>query len=467
MFSRRRVVHCVGIGGSGMSGLASLLAAEGHSVTGSDAGRGTAVTDLIARGIPVSQGHAAEYLPANADLVVASAAVPADNPEIAEADRRGVNVVKYAKALGALMATRRGIAVAGCHGKTTTTGMAAFVLDRCGRDPTVVLGGSLPVFGGNWKHGNGEYLVAEACEYDRSFLNLTPEIAVVNNIDADHLDYFRDLQDISSAFLEFARLLPDNGLLVVNNEQEGLFKRDPGVRARIETTGLRNHADWVAVDRRMDRGIAKFRVLRDHEEWGSFALRIPGLHNTLNALGIIALCNHVGIDRADVARALLDFPGVDRRLSVRYQRGGISVVDDYAHHPTEVQAVLRTLREDPATRRIIAVFQPHQASRLRMFRREMAAALGAADRIFVPDIYFARDSEEDRATVRSLDLVKTLNNLGADAVYEPSVASITERVLEDLRPGDVVVTMGAGDITGVSHELANRLDDLGRQAIPA
>ncbi len=450
-----------------MSGLAALLSAEGHAVTGSDSGRGTAVTDLMARGIPVSQGHATENLPADADLVVASAAVPADNPEVLEADRRGVNVVKYAKALGALMATRRGIAIAGCHGKTTTTGMAAFVLDRCGRDPTVVLGGSLPVFGGNWKHGRGEFLVAEACEYDRSFLNLTPEIAVVNNIDADHLDYYRDLQDISSAFLDFARLLPENGLLVVNNEQENLFKRDGAVKARVETTGLRNHADWVAVDRRMDRGLAKFRVLRRGEEWGHFALRIPGLHNTLNALGIIALGNHVGLERAEVARALLDFPGVDRRLSVRFNRGGISVVDDYAHHPTEVQAVLRTLREDPATRRIIAVFQPHQASRLRMFRREMAAALGGADRILVPDIYFARDTAEDRAHVHSLDLVKTLNNLGADAVYEPALAAIAERVLEDLRPGDVVVTMGAGDITGVSHELAERLDDLRRQAIPA
>jgi UDP-N-acetylmuramate--alanine ligase len=467
LFSRRRVIHCVGIGGTGMSGLASLLAAEGHAVTGSDSGRGTSVTDLMERGIPVAQGHGAENLPPDADLVVASAAIPADNPEVQEADRRGVNVVKYAKALGALMATRRGIAISGCHGKTTTTGMAAYVLDRCGLDPTVVLGGSLPVFGGNWKHGRGEFLVAEACEYDRSFLNLTPEIAIVNNIDADHLDYYRDLQDISSAFLDFARLLPEGGLLVVNNEQENLFKRDAGVKARVETTGLRNHADWVAVDRRTDRGVTKFRVLRRGEEWGSFALRIPGLHNTLNALGIIALANHIGIERSEAARSLLDFPGVDRRLSVRFQRGGITVVDDYAHHPTEVQAVLRTLREDPSTRRIIAVFQPHQASRLRMFRREMAAALGGADRIIVPDIFFARDTAEDRAEVHSLDLVKTLNNLGADAVYEPAIPAIAERVLADLRPGDVVVTMGAGDITGVSHELAERLDDLRSRAIPA
>jgi UDP-N-acetylmuramate--alanine ligase len=467
VFSRKRVVHCVGIGGSGMSGLAALLAAEGHRVTGSDMKKGRASEELEARGLPVVEGHAAENLPLDADLVVTSAAVPPDNPEVQEADRRGLPVVKYAKALGGLMAGRRGIAISGCHGKTTTTGMAAFVMERCGLDPMVVLGGSLPVFGGNWKHGNGEFLVAEACEYDRSFLNLSPEIAVVNNIDADHLDYYRDLQDISGAFLEFARLLPADGLLVVNNEHEDLFRRDGSVKARVETTGLRNHADWVAVDRGMDRGLTRFRVLRRGEEWGQFGLRIPGLHNTLNALGIVAVASHLGLDRGAVHRALLEFPGVDRRLTVRYRRGGISVVDDYAHHPTEVQAVLRTLREDPGTRRIIAIFQPHQASRLRMLRREMAASLGAADRILVPDVFFARDTAEDRERVHSLDLVKTLNNLGADAAYEPSFPAIVERVLEDLRPGDVVVTMGAGSITGVSDDLARRLEMLGRQSIPA
>jgi len=450
-----------------MSGLAALLAAEGHAVTGSDLKKGTAAGELEARGIPVVEGHATENLPAEADLVVTSAAVPADNPEVLEADRRGLPVVKYAKALGGLMAGRRGIAFAGCHGKTTTTGMAAFVMERSGLDPMVVLGGSLPVFGGNWKHGKGPYLVAEACEYDRSFLNLSPEVAVVNNIDSDHLDYYRDLQDISGAFVEFARLLPENGLLVVNNEHEGLFRGDAGVKARVETTGLRNHADWVAVDRRADRGVTKFRVLRRGEEWGQFGLRIPGLHNTLNALGVIAVASHLGIDRGLVQEALRDFPGVDRRLTVRYRRGGITVVDDYAHHPTEVQAVLRTLREDPATRRIVAVFQPHQASRLRILRREMAASLGTADRILVPDVFFARDSAEDRERVHSLDLVKTLNNLGADAVYEPSFPALVERVLADLRPGDVVVTMGAGSITGVSDDLARRLDSLGRQSIPA
>jgi UDP-N-acetylmuramate--alanine ligase len=450
-----------------MSGLAALLRAEGHAVSGSDARRCPAFEELAARGVAVAEGHAPGNLPAGADLVVASAAVPADNPEVQEAERRGLPVVKYARALGGLMAGRRGIAVAGCHGKTTTTGMLAFVMERCGLDPSVVLGGSLPVFGGNWKHGEGTFLVAEACEYDRSFLNLSPEIAVVNNIDSDHLDYYRDLRDISGAFLEFARLLPGHGLLVTNNEHEGLFRGDPGVKARVETTGLRAHADWTAVDRRPDRGLTKFRVLRGGAEWGSYALRVPGLHNTLNALGVVAVATHLGLDREGVQGALREFPGVDRRLTVRYRRGGIAVVDDYAHHPTEVQAVLRTLREDPSTRRILAVFQPHQASRLRILRREMAAALGGADRVLVPDVYFARDTEEDRRTVHSLDLVKTLNNLGADAAYEPSFPAIVERILADLRPGDTVVTMGAGSVTGVSDDLARRLEVLGRQSIPA
>ena len=467
MFSRPRSVHLVGIGGSGMSGLAALLMAGGHRVSGTDAKRTPAVDYLAARGALFHEGHDAAHLPEGADLVVASAAIPPTNPEILEAERRGLPVVKYARALGGLMEGRRGIAVAGCHGKTTTTGMMAFVMERCGLDPSVLVGGSLPVFGGNWKHGRSPFLVAEACEYDRSFLNLSPEIAIVNNIDADHLDYYRDLQEISAAFLDFARRLPAGGLLVVNNEQERLFRTDASVRARVETTGLRNHADWVALDRVMERGLTRFRVLRLGEEWGTFALRVPGLHNTLNALGVVAVASHLGLDRDSIHRALLDFPGVDRRLQVRYRRGGITVFDDYAHHPAEVQAVLRTLRDEPGTRRIWAVFQPHQASRLRLLRREMAAALGSADRVIVPDVFFARDSEADRESIHSLDLVKTLNNLGAEAVYEPSFPLIVERILADLRPGDVVVTMGAGNITGVSHDLARRLEDLGRQSIPA
>lgn len=467
MFSRPRCAHLVGIGGSGMSALASLLLAEGHRVSGSDMTRGSSVEDLAARGVPVAEGHDPRNIPEEADLVVTSAAIGADNPEVLEAERRGLPVVKYARALGGLMAGRRGIAVSGCHGKTTTTGMMAFVMERCGLAPSVIVGGSLPFLGGNWRHGTGPFLVAEACEYDRSFLNLTPEIAIVNNIDADHLDYFRDLQDISGAFVDFARLLPAEGLLVVNNEQEGLFGPASGVRARVETTGLRTHAHWLAVDRVMDRGLTRFRVVRRGEEWGSFALRVPGLHNTLNALGVVAVASHLGLDRASIREALLDFPGVDRRLQVRYRRGGITVVDDYAHHPAEVQAVLRTLRDDPGTRRVLAVFQPHQASRLRILRREMAGALGAADRVLVPDIFFSRDSAEDRERVHALDLVKTLNNLGADASYEPSFPGIVERILADLRPGDTVVTMGAGNITGVSHDLARRLEALGRQSIPA
>ena len=467
MFSKRRVVHFVGVGGSGMSGLASLLLADGHRVSGSDRSEGEALAALAARGAVVTAGHAAQNLAEDVDLVVASAAVPADNPEVAEAHRRGLPVVKYARALGGLMAGRRGIAVSGCHGKTTTTGMAAFVLLRCGLDPSVVLGGSIPAIGGNSRVGRGPFLVAEACEYDRSFLNLTPEIAIVNNIDADHLDYFRDISEIAGAFVDFARLLPEGGLLVVNNEHEALFGPSSGVRARVETTGLRSHADWVAAERSADRGLTRCRVLRRGEEWGTFALRIPGIHNTLNALGVIAVAAHLGIDRDAVRAALLDFPGVERRLQVCYRRGGISVVDDYAHHPSEVQAVLRTLREDPSTRRVLAVFQPHQASRLRILRRELAAALGTADRVIVPDVYFARDTEEDRANVHALDLVKTLNNLGADAVYEPSFPGIVERVLADLRPGDVLVTMGAGNVTGVAHDLARRLEGFGCQSIPA
>jgi UDP-N-acetylmuramate--alanine ligase len=460
-------VHFVGIGGAGMGGLATLLLADGHRVSGSDLKTSDVMVRLAASGARIHGTHDDLNLWPDVDLVIASAAVPPHNPELLEAERRGLPVVKYARALGGLMSGRRGIAVSGCHGKTTTTGMMGFLLLRCGLDPSVLLGGSLPALGGGARIGKGEFLVAEACEYDRSFLHLAPEIALVNNIDADHLDYFRDLSEISGAFVDFARLLPPEGLLVVNNEHEALFGPASGVRARVETTGLRCHADWTAVDREAHRGITRFRVLRQGEEWGTFALRVPGIHNTLNALGVLAVAFHLGISAPKAAEALLDFPGVDRRLQVCFRRGGISVVDDYAHHPTEVSAVLRTLREEPGHRRVVAVFQPHQASRLRLLRRELAAALGGADRIFVPDVYFARDTDEDRANVHALDLVKTLNNIGADARYQPDFNALAEEILADLRPGDVVVTMGAGSITGVAHELARRLEGFGRRSIPA
>lgn len=467
LFAVPRKPHLVGIGGSGMSGIAAALAAGGHRVTGSDMAAGAAVAGLMARGVPVARGHAAEHVPADADLLVISAAVKETNPEVVEARRRGLPVVKYAVALGALMAGRRGIAVAGAHGKTTTTGLLAWALDRLGEDPTFVVGGRVGPLGGSSRVGRGDLLVAEACEYDRSFHHLRPEMAIVTNIDEDHLDYYSGIAEIKEAFRTFARLLPAHGLLVALNEVADVFGPDCGLACPVETVGLGGYADWIAKDIETIRGGSRFSVWRGNEEVVRATVRLPGLHNVLNALTVFAMLRHLGHAPDAAARSLRDFRGVSRRLETKFSRGGITVLDDYAHHPAEIRASLRAIRSWYPGARLWCVFQPHQASRTRFLIREFAAALTEADRVIVPDIFFARDTEEERRLVSSLDLVKKVMNLGTDAAYVPDFDEIVERLLDRLRPRDVLVTMGAGDVDRVAEAVAARLEKYGKASIPA
>lgn len=466
-FERARRPHLVGIGGSGMSGLAAALFAEGRRVSGSDLELSDAVRSLRSSGVPVVVGHDAEHLPDDADLVVASAAVRESNPEIAEARRRGLTVMKYAAALGALMAGRRGIAVAGAHGKTTTTGLLAFVLERLGDDPTFFVGGRVGPLGASSRVGRGPFLVAEACEYDRSFHQLRPEMAIVTNIDEDHLDYYSGIAEITEAFRTFARLLPPEGYLAVLNEAAAAFGPDSGVKCAVETVGLFGLADWTARDVEVGRSGSRFTVWRGEEEIGRAAIRLPGHHNVLNALLVLATAARIGRDPKETIRAMREFRGVARRLEVKYQRSGVTVVDDYAHHPAEIRASLRAVRASFPGARVWCVFQPHQASRTRFLLREFAAALSEADRVLVPDIYFARDAEEEKRRISSLDLVKKAMNLGADALYLPDFEAIVDHLLERLRPRDVLVTMGAGDVFRVAEAVAARMEGYGKTIIPA
>jgi UDP-N-acetylmuramate--alanine ligase len=463
-FARPRRPHLIGIGGSGMSGIAALLAAGGHRVTGSDRAGGDAIPRLRAAGIPAVVGEDAANVPEDADLV---AAIKDGNPELEAARRRGLPVVKYAVALGALMAGRRGIAVAGAHGKTTTTGLLAFVMDRLGDDPSFVVGGRVGPLGGSSRVGGGPFLVAEACEYDRSFHNLRPEMAIVTNIDEDHLDYYSGLAEITEAFRTFARLLPGDGLLVTSNELSEVFGAAAGLACPVRTVGIGGYADWVAKDVVVERGRTRFTVHRGGEEVGRASIRLPGHHNVLNALTVIALASHLGHDPAAAIAAAREFRGVSRRLELRFRRGGISVMDDYAHHPAEIRASLKAVRSQNPGARIWCVFQPHQASRTRFLLREFAAALTEADRVIVPDIYFARDSEEERRLISSLDLVKKILNLGTDALYRPDFEEIATHLLDRLRPRDVLVTMGAGDVFRVADTVAERLEGYGNASIPA
>ncbi len=465
LFDEPRRVHLVGLGGIGVSALAQALLHTGHLVSGSDVRDGERLTRLRRLGARVSVGHVAENLPNDTDVLVVSAAVDRMNPEVVEALARGVRVIKYAEALGELMSREHGVAVAGTHGKTTTTGLMATMLVKGGLDPTMILGGDAAPLGGNYRTGCGRYFVVEACEFDRSFLSLEPRSAVITNIDGDHFDYYRDLDEIYEAFVDFARLIPTDGYLATLNEHERVLDV-PSVTCDIETFGLRGNADWVASDWRRTDGVTYFSVrYRGHYE-GVFELRLSGLHNLCNSLGVIAVGHRLGLDHDDVIRpALREYRGVDRRMQARYEGHGVLLLDDYAHHPHELAAVLSTLRDEYRGRRIVAVFQPHQAGRTRRHLREFAEALMIADRVYVPDIFIARDSEEEQRSVHALDLVRTAANRGVDVTYVQNLGDVAGEILSEIRVGDLIVTMGAGNVTEVSRDLADRLRAFDRQAI--
>ncbi|MEM8885524.1 MAG: UDP-N-acetylmuramate--L-alanine ligase [Planctomycetota bacterium] len=442
--SHPRRLHLLGVGGSGMKPFALLLQAEGHEVSGADRNR---CDDLETIGIPVLAAEAGHNLPWGVEGVVHSAAVALDHPVLVDARARGIPVLKYARAMGIYARTKRTLAVAGTHGKTTTTAMLAHVLRRAGLDPSYLIGGhvpQLPVPG----RGRSDLFAVEACEFDRSFLHLAPSAAIVTNLEADHLDYYRDLVEITAAFRAFATQVGE--LLVVHEGLRETIGRAGGVRARVKTFGPSPDADLRVLPA---EGTRRGFFLDDR----FVSMRMPGYHNALNAVAVIALAEAYGVDRDVAARALADFEGVGRRLLVVGRPRGIAVVDDYAHHPTEVAAGLRALRHAYAPRRLWVVFQPHQYSRLRRFLPEFAEALSAADRVVVPEVFAARDGQEDRESVCSDDLVSSVRRLGGDAVHIPDFPAVVDFVRTQARTGDVVVTMGAGDIGHVAGRLAQAL----------
>jgi len=459
-----RRMHFVGVGGCGMSGVAEFALTEGAAVSGSDV-KASAATDRLARlGAEVRIGHEAANLPRGTDLVVHTAAVKDENPEMVEARRRGLPVLKYAEFLGRLMDLRDGIAVAGTHGKSTTTAMLAFVLAEAGLDPSFVIGADVPQLGGGSRVGSGPHLVVEACEYDRSFLHLSPRAATVLNIEEDHLDYYRDLADIRSAFAALAGRVHEDGLLVINGTDRGRREVVAGARCRVQTFGVGGEWDWHAENLEGDRGRFAFDVYRRGTFYGSMRLAVPGRHHVFNALAVVALADWAGAETDAIADALARFEGAGRRMEVLGRSAGVTVVDDYAHHPTEIQATLKAAAERFAPARLWVVFQPHQHSRTRFLLKDFARALTTADKTIVPDIYFVRDSEQERQAVRSQDLVDEIQGLGADALYLADFDSIRRYLVESLGPGDVLMTMGAGDVWHLARPL---LEDLAGRFGPA
>jgi UDP-N-acetylmuramate--alanine ligase len=434
-----------------------MLVQHGATVTGSDQAESAILQELSAAGATVYIEHAACNVEPGTDFVVASAAVPDTNPEMIAARAQGIRVIKYAELLGVLMQHMTGVAVAGTHGKSTTTAMTAHCCRGAGLDPSFVIGAEVPQLGGGAGVGLGEVFVAEACEYDRSFLNLAPRHAVILNIEEDHLDYFESLEDIVNAFGDFARLVPANGSLFYNNDDPMSRQAAQTTDAPLEPFGLQPGARWHARHLSETAGLPGFDIYLDDDRIGRVDLSIAGRHNVYNALVSCAVAIRCGGDPDSVCDAVSHFSGVDRRLSCRGCYGGVHLLDDYAHHPTEIRATLRAIRSRYRPRRLWVVFQPHQHSRTRFFLQDFADSLELADEVVVPAIYFVRDSESDRQLVSGRDLVARITERGASAAYIPRLEDIAEHLGHEVGDGDVVVTMGAGDVWKVADDLVSRL----------
>ena len=450
-------VHMVGIGGSGMAGLAAILLHGGARVTGTDQLASAALTRLAGGGARVSTQQAAESVPADAEWLVVSAAIPADHPETVEARRRGLPIVTYAQLLGALMAQRDGIAVSGTHGKSTTTAWLAFTLRQAGLDPSFVVGAECVQLGGGSGVGDGPHFIAEACEYNRSFLNLRPRTAAILNIDEDHLDCYGDLAAIAEAFAAFAGHVPSGGLVVVNGHDAQACSLTQGLAAEVETFGFDKHDTWRATDLELRDGRYEVGVVHRGQPLGHVHLGLPGEHNVRNGLAVAALARRAGVPWDAIREGLSEFRGARRRLEIRSESRGVTVVDDYAHHPTEIRATLQAARQRFNPRRLWCVFQPHQHSRTRFLLTDFANSFALADHVIVPRIYFVRDSERERQAVRASDLVERVCAAGRHAVHIPAFNVIVETLIRNVRPGDLVITMGAGDIWKVADELVQRL----------
>ncbi len=449
----------IGAEGVGMSGAARLLKARGLNVRGSDRAPGERCAQLASLGIAVDDREDASALPDDLDLLVFSAAVPEIHPQLEAARARGVQTWKYAELLGALMSETLAICVAGCHGKTTTSSMLASCLMHAGEDPSFVVGGELREFESGARVGAGRHFVVESCEFDRSFHAHNPFVAVVTNVDEDHLDYYRDLAEIQESFRVFAARLPAEGTLVVNDAYAPVFEGDARLKASIETYGFGDDARWHCSDPALldDGAGMRFELRRAGTLLGELEIPMLGRHNVLNATGAAAaLCNS-GLSFDAVREGLVAFQGVGRRLERVAERGEVLIYDDYGHHPTEIRAVVRALRRRYADRRLVVIFQPHQASRTRCLMKEFAATLAEADQVWMPPIYFARDSEEERRKVTSEDLALHIRNEGGQALTVEQLDDLVEHGAANLRAGDVVVTMGAGNVDEVAHGLAARL----------
>ena len=446
-------VHMIGIGGVSMSGIAAILKNWGFHVTGSDASDSESVQALLKNDIKVTIGHNLEDI-ANSDIVVYSAAIKQDDIEMLEAKKLNIPTIERADFLGELTRCYKDtVCISGTHGKTTTTSMVSLCFLEGLQDPSIQVGAYLKQIDGNYKVGNSEHFIIEACEYVESFLKFTPKAEIVLNIDNDHLDYFKSLENINNAFIKYVKLLPDDGLLVVNGDDENCLKLSNYTNAKFITYGINNsNANFVAKNISFnDDGFASFDVYKDNESFYNFNLSVPGIHNILNALACISLCTEYGISKNAIKNALLKFTGAHRRFEFKGKiNNKVSVYDDYAHHPTEIIATANSLMHKKFNKSWV-IFQPHTYSRTKNLFNEFVESLSTFDNIIILDIYAAR--EKNTYNISSKDLVDEINKLGKNAKYIPNFDDCVSFVKQNVKDNDIVITLGAGTVTNIGPML--------------
>ena len=459
MLGRTRRIHFVGVGGIGMSGIAELLVNLGYDVSGSDAKTSDVTDRLASLGVRIASGHDGLQV-GNADVVVTSSAIQAGNPEVEEARRRSIPVIPRAEMLAELMRLRYGIAIAGAHGKTTTTSMVALLMERAGLDPTAVIGGRLSAFGSNARLGRGDYMVVEADESDRSFLKLTPAIAVITNIDREHMESYGSWDALQQAFVDFANKVPFYGTVVACVDDEAVRTLVPRMTRRVVTYGFeKSGAAVTGHGMTLEAFGSRCRVtqgkpLGGSVDLGPLTLRVPGRHNLLNAIGAVAVGLEVGIPFPQIARGLEEFRGAERRFELRGEERGVMVVDDYGHHPTEIAAVIAAARAG-LDRRVVVVFQPHRYTRTRDLLDEFGRALGGADAIVLTDIYAAGEAPIAGATAEAVEQV--VRKTGRPVTLVKALDDVPAAVARIARPNDLVITLGAGSIGTMPDRILDAL----------
>ena len=445
-------IYFLGIGGIGMSGLAQILINRGYSVSGSDMVENGITKDLSGKGAKIYIGHDTKNIE-NAEVLVETAAIREDNPEYLAAKQKGVPILKRSELLGMLMSEKKGIAVAGTHGKTTTSSMLALVLEKAGLDPTIVIGGEVKNIGGNAKDGKGEFLVAESCEYEKGLLDLHPFAAIITNIEEDHLDTYDGIEDILDTFARFVGQVSKEGFLVISADSVNTIQASEKYKGKLINYGLNGgELDFSARNVRAENGKTKFEVFAAGKSLGEFVLVVPGAHNVSNALAVVAVAVKLKIDLDIVKRVFSEFSGAKRRFEIKGHKNGIMVIDDYGHHPTEVKATLAGLRSYFPDQKVWCVFQPHQYSRTKFLLSDFAKSFSDANKVIIPDIYAVRDTDEDKKSVSSQILVDEINKVTKNAKYIADFESVTSFLKDNVKSGEVIITIGAGPVFMIGEE---------------